>query len=538
MINLFNKILLVFCTWVLKLVDFIFSLFRVAAGIENVNFKNGTDDFRSNILNGIMFQKTVYKVFFFMLLVGVAAGAIFTAFSIIRNMAKIKKSNSKIVMQYIGSILAMFVVFFLIFVFIYVISELLNAIMLAFSAGKTDNLSIGNKIIKAMGETSYYPDKVNQWNDLWKPDSIDAVGIYQSNFVDNFYGTLDKGLSFFDYTFNNGIVNAQTFQVFVVLVAACVIGWCSISAIIQLGIRIYDIVFMILVMPMPLAAYPLDDGERYKSWRKTMISKMFLAYGTIIAVNVYLLLVPIITSLTLPEGANLTTPNMGDGVNNTVFLFNLFKVFLIVAGGFTIAGGQLLFARLMGTDAEEGRQAQQTFRNAIAGIGSAAGIAKGAAKLAFGKGDKNKKGAGALSSATDGGGRFTGLGSGSVIKAAGKAGLVGAGVNIASRLGRSLFGSGSGSRALNKVASRVKSSGLYQGASSLGTMMKSKGVVKGLGYSKLAIEHGKNVARENKMVRIREKEAAISFESVRDKKEYKQRQKELDFAFRNAKDDE
>lgn len=436
-----------------------------------------------------------------------------------------------------------------IFIFIYVIGQLLGAIGLAFTQGNS-NLSIGNQIIKSLGETSILPGKEEDFRRLFDGTGTDVVGIYQANFVDQFYGTLSNELGIGNFSLNNGIIDHKTFQIFIALVASCIIGWCAVAAIVQLVIRIYDIVFMMLVMPLPLSAYSLDDGERFRLWKKAMISKMFLAYGTIIAVNVYLLIVPIVSKITFSD--NLSLSPAGSNVSGK-FLLNLFQVFMIVAGGFTISGGQLLFARIMGTDAEEGRQAQQTFRNAVAGIGTATGLAKGAGKLMFGKKDSSSKSSGLSAGdvmATAKNGRFKGVGAGSVFNAMKKAGLAGAGLNIASRLNRKLFGAGSGqwlSSKLkdNKLTRGIKSSGAMATANTMKSMINSQGLIRGLGYSKMAVKHGKEVsmnnaknrklAKKNEADRMAnytaEEKHGMKLQAKKDAKKHRKEQKELNFTF-------
>lgn len=88
MINLFNRGLLYIVTWILKLIDYIFALFKIVAGVENVKI---SDNPPMTILNGIISQKVVFKVFIFMMMIGITAGVIFTILSTIKNMAFVKK---------------------------------------------------------------------------------------------------------------------------------------------------------------------------------------------------------------------------------------------------------------------------------------------------------------------------------------------------------------------------------------------------------------------------------------------------------------
>lgn len=107
-----------------------------------------------------------------------------------------------------------------------------------------------------------------------------------------------------------------------------------IIAALNLAKRVYEIVLMYIIMPASMATLPLDDGARFKVWRETFITKIIIAYGTIFAVNVFILLLPIVTKMRIP--------GMGD-FGNTMFV-----IFMIIGGAMVIPAGQALFARLFG----------------------------------------------------------------------------------------------------------------------------------------------------------------------------------------------
>lgn len=136
--------------------------------------------------------------------------------------------------------------------------------------------------------------------------------------------------------------------------------------------RVFDIVMLFITLPLISATIPLDDGARFKSWRDTVVSKVVLAYGAVLSVNVFLLIMPIINGLQFEEL----------GWNG--FLENLFKIFLMMGGALSINGGQLLLSRLMGTSAEESREMAHSARALLGGMGMAGGLMRGAKNLVFG----------------------------------------------------------------------------------------------------------------------------------------------------------
>jgi hypothetical protein len=88
-------------------------------------------------------------------------------------------------------------------------------------------------------------------------------------------------------------------------------------------------------MPVSMATLPLDDGAKFKMWRETFVTKIILAYGTVFSVNIFILLLPLISKMHI------------DGVGG--FGNSMFLIFMIIGGAMVIPAGQNLFARLFGT---------------------------------------------------------------------------------------------------------------------------------------------------------------------------------------------
>ena len=132
----------------------------------------------------------------------------------------------------------------------------------------------------------------------------------------------------------NGMINPDTFLYLPSMVASIALVIALIVAIINLAKRIYEIVLMYIVMPVSMATLPLDDGARFKVWRETFVTKIILAYGTVFSVNIFILLLPLITKMHI------------DGVGS--FGNSMFLIFMIIGGTMVIPAGQSLFARLFG----------------------------------------------------------------------------------------------------------------------------------------------------------------------------------------------
>ena len=58
--------------------------------------------------------------------------------------------------------------------------------------------------------------------------------------------------------------------------------------------RAYELVVLYVISPPVVALMPLDDGAAYKGWCKAFIGKTLMAYGGVLAINFFFMLVPIL----------------------------------------------------------------------------------------------------------------------------------------------------------------------------------------------------------------------------------------------------
>ena len=130
------------------------------------------------------------------------------------------------------------------------------------------------------------------------------------------------------------MVNPDKFLYLPSLISGVALAIVLVVAVLNLAKRVYEIIFMYFVMPMSMSTLPLDDGARFKTWRETFITKIVIAYGTVFSVNIFVLLLPLITRMRIDEIS---------GFGNSMFL-----IFMIVGGAMVIPAGQALFCKLFG----------------------------------------------------------------------------------------------------------------------------------------------------------------------------------------------
>lgn len=375
---MFYKLLMIITIAVLRLCDIIFNLFNYLAGIDKVMITGRETD----LVEFFVKNPNITTIFGWICCIGVVIGAIFTIISLIKSMIiNGKKSQNKIFIQYFSSIISMIFAFSILLMGIWAVSLVLQMVNMSFTLN-APNETIGSNIMSALVGEKIDIHEIVDGKEIGVAELTNKIlGIYKGTWpLEGLWEDINNIL------IKPGLIDIRAFPYFIALLSAGVLCWTSFSAVLGLIVRLYDIAFLTLVMPLPLAAYPLDDGARFKLWRETMISKMMLAFGTIFAVNIYIIMVGEVNKIELP-GAK-------------PFVSQLFRVLLIVCGGFTISAGQLLFARIMGTDAQESRQMQHNFRNALGGIGTSMGLAKSAHKMIFGSKPKPGSGSGSNTNQT------------------------------------------------------------------------------------------------------------------------------------------
>ena len=101
---------------------------------------------------------------------------------------------------------------------------------------------------------------------------------------------------------------------------------CSILQFIQ---RIIMVLLLYLVSPFFVAYIPLDGGAKFKEWREMFVAQMISAFGPIIAMKIYFLIVPM-----------LVGGGMSYGVNS--YTEACIKLFIVIGGAFAVYKSRLL----------------------------------------------------------------------------------------------------------------------------------------------------------------------------------------------------
>lgn len=412
----FKKLIANIAFLMMRVLDGFFDAFNIYTGVDDLPAGNGQE--ATDIVSFFINNPTIEKVFYWILIISVALLAMFTIAGVIKNMVTNKKSVMKVVSQFGGALLALFLTMIVFGGVMVIGNTILREIDGAFDQG--ENLTMSQRIIdiavksdnaetdeneggwRRKGDGTYYSSK-----DFVLPTTAeDFFGHYKESGLTGFeiasevsVTVDDEGNEKYEITYDThkrgGMADLYKTNLFLLFFTPLILLVLVFITLISLAKRLFEIVSLYLYMPLIVSTIPFDDGAKFKIWRETTFSKLFSVYGTVIALNLYILFLGI----------------MGDGINigKSDWATKLFNLLLIIGGALAASGGAALFGQLIGASPDSGRNLGQSIYSGMMMASAGAGIARGVTGAIIGRKGGHSGGGGA-------GGR-----SGGILRGIGKA---------------------------------------------------------------------------------------------------------------------
>lgn len=386
--DLINKFFLSVTIALLRFADSVFDIFRILAGIQKVQ----VDGVEKTIFEIFLTNKEVAITFYSIFVVGIIAGGVCATVGIMRSVHKPEApSPQKVFGRYLYAMLGTFLIFIMVGVLISAATTILGLLDEAFTSFKTDSINpsesakkMGNRIIKSLIDntlsqlniTKSYP-KI----DIHKGSVSDVVtriiGQYKKHnlWQLELVGTWDENNPIYPLG-DSAFAGVRTsFPYFLGLLISCILLVSTLVSSFKLVLRLFDVMVLYTVLPLPMAVYSIDDGQRLKVWKKQMIQTMVMAYGMVFSINVFLIFLPLINQFQVSQD----TTGVGKILNSTV------QLLMLAGGSFAIFKGQKMLEEILGISEGSTSITGGALKSTLAGAGNMVG------KL-FGKGGKNKEG--------------------------------------------------------------------------------------------------------------------------------------------------
>ena len=317
MLIFFQELCLQLFLWILKLVDGLMEIFSAISGIAKVNY-HGQE---VNLIELIVGDNTIAQIFWCIFILAVGLTCIFAIVAVIKNMVANNRNLSTIIGKFFLSLLGTMAMLAVVVLVILISNSVLQMLAQIFQIGNTTKLS--NAIFNAC---------VGDWINGYSAAQIDVTSLS----VRDIFGDYNAALfGVWPTSWKcNGIVNPNTFMYLPSLIASVALVIALLVAVINLAKRVYEILFLYFTMPISMSTLAVDDGARFKNWRELFITKIVLAFGAVMSVNVFALILPLVQAVSISGVSKF---------GNAIFL-----LFMIVGGALVIPAGQSLFARLFG----------------------------------------------------------------------------------------------------------------------------------------------------------------------------------------------
>ena len=346
-------------------IDVVIMIARKLCGIDPVQIEKEVggeivmED--TDLLTYFMQGETILNAFGYVCLFGFILLFLFTAFRIIRDQVTFyeKKSPVRICLDSAKIILMFLLVPAIMIAGTVFVSTLMRGI---YEATANGNSGLGGSMFVIFAEEAY----IGPADD--KQTVLDA---FRTSSLENYL----NGTSRFSYYDTSKV--SEYFQLSKINFFLGLVGSLSVVALLSLTLlsfveRIISLVLLFVVAPLPMSAAPLDDGERFKLWREQTINKFLTAYGGLLALNIFSLMLPMISRINF-------FPMSGVGGN---LVNGVARLLFIIGGAFACRRGMVIIGNLVYRGA--GSQELMDQSHLTGGMASLARLAGGMVRGTFG----------------------------------------------------------------------------------------------------------------------------------------------------------
>ncbi len=345
-------------------IDVIMLVARKLCGIDNIQVEktvNGeliTEDI--DLLSYFLEGETVMDALGYVCLFGFILLLLFTAFRVLRDQANFyeKKSPVRICIDSAKIILFFLLVPAIMIAATAFVSTIMRGIYAATANG---NSGLGGSMFVVFAEEAYIGPAEDKQAilDAFRTCSLEDYLMGVSDFS---YYNASKVTSYFKLS------KINFFLGFVGSIAVVVLLGLTLLSFVE---RIISLVLLFVIAPLPMSVAPLDDGERFKLWREQTINKFITAYGGILALNIFALMLPLIANVNF-------FPGQGDFVS---VVNGIARLLFIIGGAFACRRGMVLIGNLVARGA--GSQDLMDQSHLSGGMASLARMAGGVVKGVF-----------------------------------------------------------------------------------------------------------------------------------------------------------
>ena len=358
--ELFYKILAYLC----ELVDFLEECFDIFAGTAPV--KDVTRDVSDSLLNIIVFNPTIKKLFYMVMAIAFVLTLTFAVISVAKATFDLEFNGRRPVAQVMRNLFKTMIQFMLVPLMVLFILNLASRLLVAIedstkmANGTMGDPSLGSTVFAiASLDASKNPSENVSHNSSTSKNFLEegARGRFyrrEAGFDYTSLSSIRGSFNFADFDFFTGYVVC----IFLIIVLAA-------TGIVFVQ-RIFEVVILYIICPFFVSMMPLDEGEKFKKWKELFFGKLFGGYGSILGMKIYLMLIPFIMGNQIVWGSSS---------NDSAYLM---KLLFVVGGAWATFKLGPMVTGLISAEAAQGESAMSSMVGGMAGSTLASAAVKSA----------------------------------------------------------------------------------------------------------------------------------------------------------------
>lgn len=342
MFDWFWEFLYMLSAGILYIIDLLMECANVLCGITPISVEGESTDLLSYIIK----SEDVRLGFSVAAILGFIVLIFFTVFAVIRAITKEKAEATPAQVLVKAGKLALLFMFIpaIMLTLVWAGSVFMNALYQATTGGSTGGL--GNYLFTCFAQ------------DAGLSESEREIFIVAENY------TGSSSYAYLDFDLVDECIDVSDYSFIMSWLAGILIVYGVGTGLVSFIDRLISIIVLYIISPFSVSSAVIDDGQRFKLWREQILIKFFNAFGMILYVNVYC----IIIGLIIKDSVQL----FGSG-----FLNQFAKILIIVGGGLSLPRAMALIGNIISAGAGSRELMDQAATSARLG-GFARGVASAA----------------------------------------------------------------------------------------------------------------------------------------------------------------
>lgn len=275
---------------ILKVMDTSQAIFNIFAGIDDVVYKGES----MTVLELFFRMGPIQKAAWIMISISVVlllAASIVGVIKSIGELGEQQRPVSKVLHSTWQGFLRLITIPIVCLFLIQLSTVLLRSVNSALIYAQADDTGKQTTVARTLFVMSTLDAAKDKKYNVSSPNHIDGIGI-NDDLRSKYYYIGNNSVSYADSSKVKGDFVYSKINYILGFGVGLLLLYVLVMSVFKFINRVYNILILFILSPFFAASQPIDDGEKFKAWQDLFIGQIFSAYGTVISMQVYLMIIP------------------------------------------------------------------------------------------------------------------------------------------------------------------------------------------------------------------------------------------------------